>query len=185
MGYFATWEGTIIFKGKPSDDQIKDLEKEFCEADLLEPKFDPENRWSVNLYGSGNYSESGVYEVLNKIVPFIISGKIVFSGDEDAHWKIEFVKGKWEEDNGSIVYSKNDALSEFPPVSEDDRAEFIGEIVDIFEDFLEEKGITIPNPEKNEDDDENQAIIYGSDYGYCQDRLEEMMRNWKILKETA
>ena len=184
MDFSATWNGTIVFKKKPSDDQIEDLKRELCKLVVLEPKYNPKTRWYVNVYGSGNYSDAGLYKVLNKIAPSIISGRIVFSGDEDTHWKIEYVKGKWKEENGIIVYSKNDALSEFPPISENDRAEFIGQIIDIFEDFLGEKGITIPNSEKNETDDENTAIIYGSDYGYCQDRLEEMMRNWKILEET-
>ena len=102
MGYFAnwtTWKGTVVFKEKPSDDQIEALEKEFCKADLQEPKCDPENRWTVQIHGSGNYSKTDAYEALNKIVPSIISGKIVFSGDGDIHWNIEFVKGTWAEDN--------------------------------------------------------------------------------------
>ena len=47
-------------------------------------------------------------------------------------------------------------------VKTNDRAEFIGQIIDIFEDFLEEKGIEIPNDDR---EDENDAIIYGLDYG--------------------
>ena len=109
--FFATWKGKIFFKEKPSDDQIKALEKEFCEPDILEPKYDPENRWIVNIYGSGNYSKTSAYEALNKIVPSIISGKIVFSGGGDTHWKIEFVKGNWIEENGVVAYLKDDANS--------------------------------------------------------------------------
>ena len=184
MGYFATWEGTIVFKGKPSDDQIKDLEKEFCEADLLEPKYDPENRWSVNLYGSGNYSESGVYEALNALNDIAISGELECAGEDGCLWRISYKDGKWSGEYGTTVYNKDEALKAFPPVPDNERCEFVGQIIDIFEDFLEEKGITISNPEKDETDDDNTAIIYGSDYGYCQNRLEEMMRNWKILKEA-
>lgn len=185
--FLATYGGTLVFKEKPSEDQITDLQNVFEEANVLEPKYDPENRWSVEVSGSGRYPEVRLNEVLNKMTSSITSGTIVFFGDrsdclERCFWNLKFEKGKWEEHEGTIVYSKDEALTEFPPVSENDRAEFIGEIVDIFEDFLEEKGITIPNPEKDETDDENTAIIFGSDYGYCQDRLEEMMRNWKILK---
>jgi len=68
-------------------------------------------------------------------------------------------------------------------IKPEDRPEFIGEIIDIFEDFLEERGITINNPEKHEDgDDENAAIIYGSDYGELQTQLEGLMAGWGILK---
>lgn len=43
------------------------------------------------------------------------------------------------------------------------KPELIGNIIDIFEDFLDDKGIIIPNPEKDEDpelDMESPANIY-------------------------
>lgn len=36
-------------------------------------------------------------------------------------------------------------------INEMDKPELIGNIIDIFEDFLDDKGIIIPNPEKDED----------------------------------
>lgn len=74
----------------------------------------------------------------------------------------------------------DDCLRNFP-VSEDDRAEFVGQVIDVFEDFLEGKGINIDNPEK--EDDENAAILYGSDYGQIQSELESLMIVWKIMEE--
>jgi len=65
-------------------------------------------------------------------------------------------------------------------VTEKDRLEFIGQIIDIFEDFLEEKGIEIQNDEK--EDSENPAIIYGTDYGGLSDYIENMMMSWGVLK---
>lgn len=64
------------------------------------------------------------------------------------------------------------------PINE--RTEFIGQIIDIFEDFLEEKGIDIPNDEKAES--EGPAIIYGTDYGELQSCLEGMMLNWSVIE---
>ena len=64
-------------------------------------------------------------------------------------------------------------------VSGHDIPEFIGQIIDIFEDFLEEKGIDIPNTEK--EDSDCPAIIYGTDYGELQSSLEDMMQNWDII----
>lgn len=69
-------------------------------------------------------------------------------------------------------------------VSENDNPEFIGQIIDIFEDFLEEKGIQIENPEK-EQEPEGAAIIFGSDYGDLQTRLEDMMNQWGVTKERT
>lgn len=64
-------------------------------------------------------------------------------------------------------------------INTNDKAEFIGNIIDIFEDFLEEKGIDIPNNEK--EDSENPAIIYGTDYGILQTDLEDMMERWGVF----
>jgi len=71
------------------------------------------------------------------------------------------------------------------PVDYDDRAEFFGQIIDIFEDFLAEKGIEIENDEREDygaEDDEELAIIFGSDYDYIRDRLAEMMARWGIAE---
>lgn len=53
-----------------------------------------------------------------------------------------------------------------------DACETIGAMVDVVEDFLEEKGITkedIPNDER--EDDPDAAIIYGSDYDELADKF--------------
>lgn len=64
-------------------------------------------------------------------------------------------------------------------VQEHEKAEFLGQIIDIFEDFLEERGVMLDNPEGEEDDDA--AIIYGTDYGELQSQLEELMVNWRLM----
>lgn len=67
-----------------------------------------------------------------------------------------------------------------PVVTRDDLPEFLGQIIDIFEDFLEEKGIDIPNDER---EDDNSAIIYGTDYGILQSELEQTLIVWGVVKE--
>ncbi len=54
--------------------------------------------------------------------------------------------------------------------------EFKGNLIDAVEDFLESKGVTIDNPEKEEDDDA--AIIYGSDYDLLANALQEVIMGW-------
>ena len=66
---------------------------------------------------------------------------------------------------------------------ESNKCEFIGQIIDIFEDFLEEKGIDILNDEK--EDSENPAIIYGTDYDNLQDDLEAMMIAWDVFETES
>lgn len=60
-------------------------------------------------------------------------------------------------------------------LSQQDRCELFGLLIDAVEDWLDEKGITadmIPNDER---EDEDSAIIYGSDYDYLADRFSEIL----------
>lgn len=62
-------------------------------------------------------------------------------------------------------------------------AEFVGQLIDIFEDFLEDKNMHIENPEWLEDPDhdpDDPVCIYGMDYGYLQTRIEDLLDNWNI-----
>lgn len=70
----------------------------------------------------------------------------------------------------------------------EDIAQFTGEIIEIFEDFLERKQIVIANDEKDDaiTDGEDPACIgniYGTDYGELQSDIEETLLRWRIVKE--
>lgn len=67
-------------------------------------------------------------------------------------------------------------------IKEENQNELIGQIIDIFEDFLEDHNIDIPNEERDEDTD-NAAIIYGSNYGQLQEELLELMKAWEIIEK--
>lgn len=77
----------------------------------------------------------------------------------------------------SVRMNENDD----PPVKSADqvRLETIGEFIEAFEDFLDEKGIVIPNDEKDEDPDASN--IYGTDYGKLSDRIEELLTKYDVL----
>ena len=53
------------------------------------------------------------------------------------------------------------------------RMETIAQFIDIFDDFLDWKGVDIPNDER--DDDPCASNIYGTDYGNLSDRLEHLL----------
>lgn len=66
-------------------------------------------------------------------------------------------------------------------VSDDELPEFLGQVIDVVDDFLEERDITLPDSEKEmeeDGDDGNSAVIYGSDYGQLYEQFEELFRNW-------
>ena len=73
----------------------------------------------------------------------------------------------------------------YKPTEEEDSRP-IGLIVDIleaFESFLEEKGIDVPNTEK--DDDPEASTIYGSDYGNLCDEIEAILKSYGIDKNSV
>lgn len=47
------------------------------------------------------------------------------------------------------------------------------EILEVFEDYLESKGIEIDNPERLED--ENACQLYGTEYGMLEDKINEIL----------
>lgn len=83
-----------------------------------------------------------------------------------------FVKGDydsyWENENRSRQISEG--------MSQSDRMELWGRLIDVVEDWLSEKGITeedIPNEDR--EGVEDAAIIFGDDYDYLADRFSEVV----------
>ena len=68
-------------------------------------------------------------------------------------------------------------------VSIGETPELIGQFIDLFEDFLDEKGVAIPNEERNEDDEECAANIYGADYDILADGIREILTRWELIEE--
>ena len=68
-------------------------------------------------------------------------------------------------------------------VSREDIPELVGQFIDLFEDFLDEKEVFIKNDERDADDEENSANIYGSDYDTLSDGIEEILTRWELIDE--
>lgn len=91
----------------------------------------------------------------------------------------------WNADTEDLIkeLEERGALSNVKPVQSNDEPEFIGRLVDIMEDFLYKKGVMIDNPERDEDGDEDAAIIYGSDYDALADEFRHVMRAYHFLSD--
>lgn len=71
-------------------------------------------------------------------------------------------------------------------ISRDELRDFIGQILDVFEDYLEDKGVEILNEDRNDaiaagEDPEGLCILYGTDYGNLESDIEEILINWKVV----
>lgn len=84
---------------------------------------------------------------------------------------------------GSLESILHELRNELPPVSlsNSERLETICDFIEAFEDFLDEKGIVIPNDEKDQDPD-SASNIYGTDYGNLSDRIEHLLIRYGVLK---
>lgn len=80
----------------------------------------------------------------------------------------------------------------FSKMSQTDRCELFGSLIDVVEDWLESKGIIpadIPNGDRDEDaesggDGENLAIIYGADYDELADRFSMVLGISRDVEES-
>lgn len=87
----------------------------------------------------------------------------------------------------SLRVDMEDTYPTGPDGSDTDRLETIADFIETFEEFLEERGIDVPNPEKADavrdgSDPESISTIYGSDYGNLSDRIEELLTRYGVLK---
>ena len=70
-------------------------------------------------------------------------------------------------------------------INQNDKAELIGGIIDIFEDFLDKKGVTLESLEESDEmelDGGTNANIYGTDYDSISDSLESLLLSWKVIE---
>lgn len=73
-------------------------------------------------------------------------------------------------------------------IKKEDNLEFIGQLIDIFEDFLDKRGIIIPNEERDDDKilrnlrSEDSVNIYGDDYFTLENQIKETLRNWNVIE---
>ena len=174
MGYYASGSGDIVFARTLTEAEVKDVE------DILKYWFE-DIYWNSNDTGKRSVSMScyDKYSVecftdLMKIKAPIKESDIYFIGEDGENWKYVYSEENGWQDIGSRVIYEDE-----PFIRQYDRAEFVGSIIDIFEDFLDRKGINIPNEDK--DQSENPAIIYGMDYGELQSAIESMMQHWGVL----
>lgn len=175
MGYYANGGGTLKLKKdmKVPASILADLGREFSEvADSPD-----DGLWLTFEYDK--YHEDDVTNALRNLAPFVESGNVEFSGDDDEHWRFHFWNGTMRYQYGRLVYEDAD-----PDWRRVDRQEMIGEIIDIFEDWLaDEKGVTPEMIPCDDREDDNDALIYGFDYGTLEGRIEQVLINNELIEE--
>ena len=60
---------------------------------------------------------------------------------------------------------------------------FLCEIIDDLDDWLIEKGIRIPNADRDEEDPDNESNFYGEDFDWLMDMMREHCAEYGIIVE--
>ena len=106
MGYYAEFEGGLVFENSLSKETQREITRLIDEAMPLN-QHDWPTDFSLYFSGSGNYGEDNVKEALIKIseTAEIKEGDLEYSGEFDSYWRFIFQDSKWHEQNGNVVYA--------------------------------------------------------------------------------
>lgn len=176
MGYYAVGGGEISLAREPTQEELRTM------IDALDGVFDnvsyehqQEDHYIVLGFDSKYHDDE--LEILNRVSDpnLVCGGEIYFTGEDGARWRYRYSKkaNMWIDESAEFTWEYDKKLKW------ETASEFIGQIIDGFEDFLESKGIDIPNPEKEQS--EAACILYGTDYGELQSYIESTLINWEVL----
>ena len=175
MGYYADVDGYINFK-RP----LSTLEYDYLGSILSEEyEYDGRDLADVSFWSRDKYHSDITEDILDRICKKfpVKEGEVECHGEDGEHWHFKYVGGP---NTGKFFrYSVHVVYDDEMPVGMYDRMEFVGQLIDVFEDFLDKKQIIIPNEEKAEDG--SAANIYGTDYGMIQSEIEEILSRWHII----
>ena len=144
---------------------------------------------------------SAYSEMLNDIRQMFCEEKPV--SDEDVRRTFEEHGGTLDHDSADVEYfgvtyewkiQECDFLLETEDnglhldIPADEQPEFFGQIIDCFDDFLEEQDVRLPRSVKEMEEDEagdgNDARIYGSDYDDLDSKIQETIKSWAKTEDA-
>lgn len=180
MGYYANGGGQVVLKDKVPQDVIEILEKDFTEV------ADSPDGGLWMTFEFDKYYDDEITESMNKLAPYVESGNVEFTGEDDCVWRFHFYDGKVRYEVGRTVFEPMDGAERHS-----ERLELLGTLADIVEDWLESKGLTADDihcDDKDEEikhgeDPEGLAMIYGEDYSKLTGQFEEALINYGLIEE--
>ncbi len=109
MGYCATYYGGMTTRPLNEKEKLAvDLRLRFWQDENTFEDFDfdftEHDACVVTLSGNSRYYEDEVKDFLAELEPYLNSGEINYSGEDNAFWRFEFRNGEWYYDLGHIEY---------------------------------------------------------------------------------
>ena len=182
--YAMSYDASLEFKkDAPVVDLMRSLTDKFGLDDIRIT--DKGRRTCVRFdFPYSRLDEDSFLDELNTLKDWIVYGCISFTTEDTMSMEsgmFRFVfdveKSKWNRETAELLWPSERK----PHLTHSNRLELLGCLAEAVEDLLEEKGISIPNPEK--EDDENAAIIYGSDYGILTSAFENILVHSGLLEK--
>ena len=135
MSYYASNVGSIIFKEMLPKKQIKSI-AEYCFPDLSVDNHTEKDHTVLDIDSYSKYSQDHVDQILEKIAceGTIVSGEIVFRGENDEIWKFVWEGDEWCEKTGEVTYSTSERTFGNVSFSEQDVWNYLDEHIDMPED---------------------------------------------------
>ena len=108
MGYYASYEGTITFKEKPSIKIINEIRSIFAKDFYCGDYSFTSTGATLTLefYGYEKFYEDDFKVMLFKVSNLleIADGSVEFVGEDGENWRYIYDDGKWYEQAGRVVY---------------------------------------------------------------------------------
>ena len=111
MGYCATYYGDMKTRPlTPPEKTALDLRLRFWKDENVFEDFDygfaTDDSCAITLSGNSKYYEEDVKDFLAEIEPYMNSGEIEYSGEDETFWQFEFRNGNWYYNIGYIQYTR-------------------------------------------------------------------------------
>ncbi len=107
MGYYANYEGTIIFKEKPSIKILNEIRSIF-EKDFYCGGYSFLDSGAIlEFYGYEKFYEDDFKVMLFKVSNLleIVEGSVEFMGEDGTLWRYIYDDGQWYEQAGRVIYT--------------------------------------------------------------------------------
>ena len=112
MGYHATGSGSAVFKDNMTTDMIQehfnniDL-NEYFNIRISNIGVNTDHKYIDFEESNGHWNEENTINFLNSLIPFIASGSIYYTGEDNSVWRYVFDPESytWRKDDGIIDYN--------------------------------------------------------------------------------
>lgn len=112
MGYSANGKGSATIKNISDTERLREALDKVIRDSYSEMEYDIVGNTICLWEYDSHWDEEDTMEILNALSPYITEGSITYDGDENCHWRYNFINGKWVDENGILYYNTQDMIND-------------------------------------------------------------------------